>query len=286
MTDDQTPDRIRTLHAEADGVPSHAPRTDDPADGWQALVERMRRRLRRWRVRPEALEPGRWWNGSLRSTSQLEVAAARAAEARLPVSDRHDRTWDSLEALELILGTVDATCRIVDIGLRTYAPLIRWLSLLGFGRLPRDPSVRMRANRLLAGHRGGLEAAGDELLGDGARYDVVTCRSLPGDRVPLTDRLRQADLLLRSGGIFVLSTDFWDLPDPYRGGERRCATDHLCCRRSARTLARRALETGLVPVAPIFLDEPPQERHPDLLGVGASPVKLAFRKRGREERSG
>lgn len=285
MSDETTPERVDILGrgSEDAGSGARARPPEDATEGWQAVVERLRRSLRRWRLRPGALEPGRWWNGSLRSMKQLEVAAERAKAVRLPGTDRGDRTWDSLETLELILGRVDATARIADIGLRSYRPLVSWLSLLGFGRLPPDEGVRVRANRLLAGPGGGVSEAGDALLGDGGRYAVVTCRSLPGDRVRLVDRLRQADRLLHPGGLFVLSTEFWDLPDPYQGGTRRCADDHLCCRSRARSLARHALETGLVPVAPVFLDRPPHQRHRDLLGVGVSPVKLAFRKRDPDE---
>lgn len=289
MSDEATPERTDILGLGSDhaGSGARARPPEDETEGWQAVVERLRRSLRCWRLRPEALEPGRWWNGSLRSTKQLEVAAERAKAVRLPGtdSDRGDRTWDSLEALELILGRVDATARIADIGLRSYRPLLSWLSLLGYGRLPPDQTVRVRANRLLAGPGGGLSEAGDPLLGQEDRYAVVTCRSLPGDRVHLVDRLRQADRLLHPGGLFVLSTEFWDLPDPYQGGDRRCADDHLCCRSRARSLARHALEMDLVPVAPVFLDAPPGQRHRDLLGVGVSPVKLAFRKRDPDEGS-
>lgn len=280
MSDESTPQRTRTLGTASEAPPPAPPGSEERSDGWKTLVERLRRGIRRWRLQPGALEPGRWWNGSLRSGSQLETAAERARAARLPAVERPERVWDSLEALELIVGAVDRSARIVDIGLRTWGPLVSWLSLLGYGRFPPDESVRLRANRRLAGHRGGIEDAGDLPLGHEGRFDVVTCRTLPGDRVPLSDRLRQSRLLLRPGGYFVLATEFWDLPEPYENGTRRCASDHLCCRRSTRRLARKALEMGLVPVAPIFLDRPPEQRHPDLLGVGMSPVKLAFRKRG------
>lgn len=248
-------------------------------ESWKTLMDDVRLRIRRWRVCPDELEPGRWWNGSLRSRDQLSTAARRARAASLPLTGERDRNWDALEALELILAETDPSARIADIGLEDYDPLLEWLRILGYGRIQPEVGVRAEANRILAVGGGESDETGAAPPGTAGHYDVVTCRSLPGDRIALPDRLDQAAHLLRSGGIFVLSTEFWDMPPPYQGGEQRCARDHLCCRPSADRLSREALDRGLVPVAPVFLGESPEGLHPDLLGVGVSPVKLAFRKR-------
>lgn len=245
------------------------------------MLERVTRRLQRWRVRPERLAEGHWWNGSLRSADQLQTAIERARSTRLPLHEERDRNWDALEALELILERADRETPVADLGLRPYRPLLDWLELLGFERLQPDPALRARTNRRLAGTRESREAIGGrplEASGTGG-YGVVTCRSLPGDGIPLADRLEQAAALLQPGGILLLSTEFWNLPEPYQGGERSCARDHVCCRPMADSLVRTALDVSLVPVAPLYLGETEKPRHPDLLGVGVSPLKLAFRRR-------
>lgn len=247
--------------------------------GWKAVLGHAVRRLRRWRVRPEKLREGHWWNGSLRSADQLRTASERARTTRLPLGEERDRNWDSLEALELILDRADRSTRIADLGLRPYTPLLNWLEILGFETVQPDPALRARTNRRLAGVREGRDAVGAPDLDATEAYGVVTCRTLPGDGVPLDERLDQSARLLEPGGTFILSTEFWNLPDPYQGGARSCARDHLCCRRKADALVRTALELRLVPIAPLYLGEAPGQHHPNLVGVGVSPIKLAFRKR-------
>lgn len=268
---------IATVRIEDDE--RYTPGTRTQERGWMSLVRQVRRRFLRWRLEPDELEPGRWWNGSLRSLDQLDNAVRRAKAAGLPVAEERERNWDSLEALELIADSVDRTGRVGDIGLREYGPLLDWLRLLGYERVQPDAGIRSRANRLLTMADGdGVDIAA-ERLGKPESYDALLCRSLPGDRVPLERRIAQARTLLRPGGIMVLSTEFWDMPDPYAGSESRCSRDHVCCSRRGDALGRAALDVGMVPVAPIYLGEAPDNRHPDLLGVGVSPIKLAFRKR-------
>lgn len=279
MNDETTRDWIATVGLGRRGPEAAPDRSAGREGGWKAVLDGVRLRFRRWRLRADELEPGRWWNGSLRSVDQLATAARRAKAARLPLVAERDRNWDALESLELLLAETDASARIADIGLEDHQPLLEWLRIVDHGWVQPEEGTRVRANRLLAMAGGPHDQAGAELPGTPGHYHVVVCRSLPGDRIPLRERLDQARRLLRPGGIFVLSTEFWDMPDPYDGGERRCARDHLCCRSSVDDLSREALDMGMVPLAPLFVGETPEGCHPDLLGVGVSPTKLAFRKK-------
>lgn len=281
MNDETTRQKIATVRLGPRRRPDDDGRNEGRGASWKAVLDDVRLRIRRWRARPEELEPGRWWNGSLRSLDQLATAAHRAKAAGLPLTAERDRNWDGLEALELVLAETDRSARIADVGLGEYEPLLGWLRILGYRHLQPEDGIRAAANRILAVSGGAPEEVGAVSPGTAGSYDVVTCRSLPGDRIGLVDRLDQAERLLRPGGIFILSTEFWDLPRPFQGGERRCARDHICCRTKGDSLSREALELGMVPVAPVFLGETPEGRHADLLGVGVSPVKIAFRKRER-----
>ncbi len=164
-----------------------------------------------------------------------------------------NKSWDVLRTVELIESRCTPDSPILDLG--AYASeILCSLHLLGFRnligidlnpairRMPYSPEIRWEVGDMMATR---LEAESME---------AITSISAIEHGVDLHPLFREVSRLLRTGGVFVASTDYWPEKIETDGIQMYDREWTIFSREEIETLFTIASEYGLEPLGPIHSD--------------------------------
>src|SRR5262244_616122 len=86
-----------------------------------------------WQPRSHPIAP--WHNAVLKSEDEIAAAVLQAKALGLPLHRDRAKNWDSLAALDCLLGCVPRTGAILDAGAALYSMILPWLFLYGYRNL-------------------------------------------------------------------------------------------------------------------------------------------------------
>jgi SAM-dependent methyltransferase len=148
-----------------------------------------------------------YMNTTLKSKGEWQSAIHKVKIAGLHVHPDDPKNWDSLAALGFILKHTKKSSRILDAGGEVYSPLVEWLFLYGYKYLH---VVNLLFNQDFS--RGPIKY----IRGDCTKtpyppeyFDVITSLSVIEHGVETESFLRESHRILRSGGLLIISTDYW-----------------------------------------------------------------------------
>jgi len=192
-----------------------------------------------------------WVNAALLSRADYERAIAELERCGLPPHPDPPKNWDALVALGLVLAETDASASVLDAGAAPYSTLLPWLSMLGYERLWGIDLAERATRRLgpIVYERGDVTRTRfpDDM------FDAVTCLSVIEHGVDLDAYLAETARILRSGGLLVMSTDYWSEPVDTRGRSAYGAPLTIFGPRAIEALVERAGEHGFAPLVPLDL---------------------------------
>jgi SAM-dependent methyltransferase len=148
-----------------------------------------------------------WHNAVLRTHVEVDEALAEVARLGLPVMGDPPKNWDSLAALDCILGATSKEASILDAGAETYSRILPWLCMYGYRKLHGINLVFDHTFR-----RGPITYRyGDITCADYAdeSFDAITCLSVIEHGVNIEAYLKEMWRLLRPGGLLITSADYW-----------------------------------------------------------------------------
>lgn len=234
---------------------------------------------------------------TLRSVEDLRDAERECRNLGLCTVPDSRKHWDNLIALEAI-RTLDIGRHepIVDLGCRS-GIILTWLHQLGYRRLYgcdlRTPYPPLKAAlsqklwrtaisglRMYFPNRNRLRQSPVEHTGFPAgTFAAATCMSVIEHGVNVDALFREAARLLRPGGLFVLSTDYW--PEGVEVGQlKRFAETHgydrIFNRGQVMDICRKATVSGLSLLGTLDLEAEAPVIESD--GFRYTFVTLAFRR--------
>ncbi|MBX9854183.1 MAG: class I SAM-dependent methyltransferase [Gemmatimonadaceae bacterium] len=146
--------------------------------------------------------------------AEVDAAVAEVERLGLPVYGDRPKNWDSLVALERIVGHFPTSARVLDAGGERYSVISLWLSLYGFTDLhvANLEFVGVPAKSFRMGPIRFITADLTRLPYPDSSFDVVTCLSVIEHGVPIEHYFSEMSRILKPGGLLVTSTDYWETP--------------------------------------------------------------------------
>jgi SAM-dependent methyltransferase len=156
-----------------------------------------------------------WHCAVLKSAQEVEDSVRQVQRLGLPRVQRTEKNWDSLAALDLILRSTTPSARILDAGGERYSMILPWLCLYGYRHLT-------AANLAFRGRtrRGPIVYEPSDITKTtypDAWFDAVVCQSVIEHGVDLHAYFKEMSRILKTGGVLITSTDYYDTVVDTRG---------------------------------------------------------------------
>lgn len=192
---------------------------------------------------------GAWMNTTLKSEREWQEAVQKIKQAGLHPHPDDPKNWDALGALDFILRHTNRSARVLDAGGEVYSPLIEWLFLYGYKFLH---VINLSFNHDFA--RGPVQY----IRGDCADtpypseyFGTITCLSVIEHGVHIEKFLHESYRILRSGGLLIVSTDYWKDPIGTTGKKAYGTRVRVFTRKEIQELIDRASSIGFMPTGEI-----------------------------------
>jgi len=205
-------------------------------------------------IRPQ--KPGPLWrswaNTALQTREDVDLAIREVAACGLAPHPDRPKNWDRLVALGAILERLPRDAAILDAGSTQSSRLLPWLYLYGYRRLHGVDLTYKRPIR-----RGPIRYEHMDLTRTtfpDQSFDAIACLSVIEHGVPLDAYVREANRLLRPGGLLITSTDFWCSPVATGGQEAYGVPIKIFTPAEIEQCVALALEAGLRPTGPLTLE--------------------------------
>jgi len=164
----------------------------------------------KWKVQPRKKPDSAPLRAVLQTRAEWEAAVTEARELGLPLHQDDPKNWDSLAALRLILENTQPSARVLDAGAATYSVILPWLAAYGYRDLIGNNLIFKQPM-----HVGPIVYEYGDITktsyADGS-FDAITSLSVIEHNVDVSAFMRESARLLKSGGVLVVSTDYFDPP--------------------------------------------------------------------------
>ena len=194
--------------------------------------------------KPEA----RWQNTALKTIEEWNQAVDQAKRLGLPLHEDLPKNWDSLAALDLILGSTTTHARVLDAGSAPYSVILPWLFLYGYKQLVGiNLTFRSRIRRGPIIYEFGDITRTEFRPGT---FDAVSCLSVVEHGVDLNLYFREMARILKPNGVLFTSTDYFESPLDTAGKVAFGVPVHIFTRQEIVDALVVAKEYGLEPTSP------------------------------------
>lgn len=208
-------------------------------------------RLRYGASRPSGYPDAPWHNAVLHSRAEATGATNQVRRLGLPSNPDHEKNWDSLAALDLILNSTENNAEILDAGGERYSMITPWLYMYGYynlrvGNITFDkPSWRGPIRYLYS------DVTQTDFESDS--FDAITCLSVIEHGVDAEAYFREMSRILKPGGVLITSTDYFE--PKVEAGDREAygMPVRVLCKREIVELLSVAAQFGLRPTGSIDL---------------------------------
>ena len=192
-----------------------------------------------------------WPCAVLKSEWQVRESVAQLERLGLPPVALAAKNWDSLAALDLILRNTGTSAHIFDAGGEWYSMILPWLCLYGYRNLTAGNLVFENKRR-----RGPIVYEYADITRtkySGGSLDAVTCLSVIEHGVDLDAYFREMSRIIRTGGLLITSTDYYDIPVDTRGQQAYGVPIHIFTKDEISQAVALAETYGFSLVAPLDL---------------------------------
>ena len=194
--------------------------------------------------KPEA----RWHNATLKTPHEWKQATDQVKRLGLPLHEDLPKNWDSLAALDLILGCTTTNARVLDAGSALYSVILPWLFLYGYKRLIGiNLLFKSRLKRGPITYEFGDITRTD--FGPGTFY-AITCLSVVEHGVDLDLYFREMARILKPNGVLFTSTDYYEFPIHTAGKVAFGVPIHIFTREEVVDALQLARRYSLEPTTP------------------------------------
>ena len=177
--------------------------------GYQAYMQL------RWGMGTRDLPRVSWMNTALKNQSQVDAGVAETARLRLPPCPDATKNWDTLAAIQEVLGRTDRHANVLDAGAELYSRFLPWLYLYGYRNLYGNNLVFKTPIR-----RGHIRYEPGDITRtrfEAGFFDAIACLSVIEHGVNLEAYFREMARILKPGAVLVTSTDYFETPTDTRG---------------------------------------------------------------------
>ncbi|HUF08236.1 MAG TPA: class I SAM-dependent methyltransferase [Rhodothermales bacterium] len=208
-------------------------------------------RLRYGASRPKGYPDAPWHNAVLRDRAEATGATNQARRLGLPSNPDHEKNWDSLAALDLILNSTENNAQILDAGGERYSMITPWLYMYGYNNLHVGNITFGKPSR-----RGPIRYLYCDITQtdfESDSFDAITCLSVIEHGVDAEAYFREMSRILKPGAVLITSTDYFE-PKVETGDKEAYGTPvRVFCKREIVELLSAAAQFGLIPTGSIDL---------------------------------
>jgi SAM-dependent methyltransferase len=192
-----------------------------------------------------------WANAVLKNHNEVEASIEQVRKIGLPIMKDLPKNWDSLAALDLILETTDRKARVYDAGGELYSMILPWLFLYGYKNIIAENLIfRSMTKRgpILYKHGNITKTTYPDKF-----FDVITCLSVIEHGVDLNKYFSEMTRILKTGGILITSTDYYETPIDTRGQKVYGCPIHIFTKEEIIEALVIAKYYGLNPISSVDL---------------------------------
>jgi SAM-dependent methyltransferase len=192
-----------------------------------------------------------WHNAVLKDYDELNRTLTQVAKLNLPPMGDPPKNWDSLAALDCILGATSRKAWILDAGAETYSRILPWLCMYGYRKLYGINLVFGETFR----HGPISYRHGDITQTEfpDQTFDAITCLSVVEHGVDLNAYFREMWRILKPGGLLITSTDYWQTPIETNGRHFYGSPVHVFTEEEIVKGLDVAQRNGFAPTGPVDL---------------------------------
>jgi SAM-dependent methyltransferase len=165
--------------------------------------------------KPKKYPNAPWTNAVLKTQEEVDRAVSQVRNLGLRVRGDLPKNWDSLATLDYILKNTDKTARIFDAGAAFYSVILPWLFLYGYKNLVGGNYIFRKKIK-----RGPILYEPCDITKTNYEnnfFDIVTCLSVIEHGVDLNLYFKEMSRILKTNGILITSTDYYETPIDTRG---------------------------------------------------------------------
>jgi SAM-dependent methyltransferase len=169
-----------------------------------------------------------WHCAVLHSVQEVEHSVSQVHRLGLPRVQRKEKTWDSLAALDLILRTTTPSARVFDAGGERYSMILPWLCLYGYRHLTAGNLAFEGRTRL-----GPIVYEPSDITRTAYPdewFDAIVCQSVIEHGVDLHAYFKEMSRILKTGGVLITSTDYYETAVDARGQQAYGVPIHVFTR--------------------------------------------------------
>lgn len=202
-------------------------------------------------TKPRGVPDAPWANAVLKNWDEVEASIEQLSNIGLPIFKDLSKNWDSLAALDMILKTTDREARVFDAGGALYSMILPWLFLYGYKNLIAENLAF--GTKTIRGPI--LYKYGDitKTTYSDQHFDTITCLSVIEHGVDLNKYFCEMARILKTGGILITSTDYYESPIDTKGQKAYGCPIHIFNREEIIEALEIAQHYGLNPVSPLDL---------------------------------
>jgi SAM-dependent methyltransferase len=166
-----------------------------------------------------------WYCAVLKSAKEVHDSVSQIQRLGLPLVNNPVKNWDSLAALDLILRRTKKRSRIFDAGGERYSVILPWLCLYRYKNLKAGNLIFQKKTR-----RGTIVYEYSDITHtkfSNGYFDAVTCLSVIEHGVDLNAYFKEMSRIIKTDGILITSTDYFETPVDTKNKEAYGAPVHI-----------------------------------------------------------